>query len=385
MISKLFFFCVLIISFNGLGQDTLFFENGNIQSISKVENNIVSYYTFFKNGTLESHSRTFLSTNESTLFFYYNDGSLASDCGYFNGAQNGVCHEYYQNGNNKQVSEYNQGIRNGRFQLFTETGVIIVSEQYRNGQLNGPASYFYSNGTLKFQGEFVDGEKEGEFVKYKKDGSVESVKMYESSFVTVDNFQEKKLIDSLYEWNEKYPDGAIFQKGMMKDGKLNGDFFVFHQNGTLISEGKFKEGQKDGEWFIYDEQGVLKEEQFYKKGLEIGTWLFYTNTSVLYSVFTFKKGEIITVKEFSIDHKGVIQSVLIEKDNKLEYTHPEGKTIVKYRNGNVFLVAFFKNNKKEGVWKWYTSSGELCIERTFENNLIVNEVFICEAPYSKEY
>jgi len=162
--------------------------------------------------------------------------------------------------------------------------------------------------------------------------------------------------------------------GTLKDGKLHGPFQFIDKNGTVLAEGHYLDGRKDGAWIDYWSNGNVKQESFYDMGVEVGTWLFYHCNSILYGVFIMKNGKIDGGYNYSIIPTSKELTIYTEIVNGQEVkTEMKGKVYITYKNGNNFLIANYKNGQKTGVWKWFSNTGVLVKERTYEDDKLSGE------------
>jgi len=208
--------------------------------------------------------------------------------------------------------------------------------------------------------EKLDPPQNGEFVKTDKNG-----------LETIENYKDGILNGP---WVKKYADGKIFQKGNMVDGKLDGSFIAYHENGKVMSKGKYQEGRKHGVWIVYHPNGNVSQDVTFDRGLEEGIVKFYSAKEVDYGWFRMEKGDIKEVYETSINHEGELYQIWTEKNGKSDYSKPNGKYTIKYRNGGAYLRCQYKNEKRFGKWKWYDEKGNLCLERWFEDDNMIKEI-----------
>ena len=58
-------------------------------------------------------------------------------------------------------------------------------------------------------------------------------------------------------------------KGLIKNGKREGEWIGYHRNGQLYSKGNYKNGKKEGEWVEFHDDGQLASKDNYKNGKKI--------------------------------------------------------------------------------------------------------------------
>ena len=66
------------------------------------------------------------------------------------------------------------------------------------------------------------------------------------------------------------------QKGLIKNGKMEGVWVRYHPNGQLRYKGNWKNNRQHGECAMYYENGQLRSKGNYKNGQEEGKWVFYS-------------------------------------------------------------------------------------------------------------
>lgn len=96
------------------------------------------------------------------------------------------------------------------------------------------------------------------------------------------NFKPQVLKDTIGGvFHEYYQNGNIKIKGVLKNGKRDGDWSYFYENGKLWSWGEYTEGVRNGASSVYYENGVLKMEGNYFNNKQIGLWKFYDESGKL--------------------------------------------------------------------------------------------------------
>ncbi|MBL7884311.1 MAG: hypothetical protein JNL69_09590 [Bacteroidia bacterium] len=89
---------------------------------------------------------------------------------------------------------------------------------------------------------------------------------------------------------QRYPNGVIEMKGMMKDGKREGLWKSFYENGSPWSETTFKEGIKNGPTTTWYENEQKRYIGNYKDDKEVGKWTYWD-----------EKGKLILTKDFDTE------------------------------------------------------------------------------------
>ncbi len=82
---------------------------------------------------------------------------------------------------------------------------------------------------------------------------------------------------------ERYKNGVIKMRGILKNGKREGLWKSWYEDGTLWSETTFKEGIKNGATTTYYPNGKKRYEGFYKDDDESGKWIYWRENGEIQS------------------------------------------------------------------------------------------------------
>jgi len=93
-------------------------------------------------------------------------------------------------------------------------------------------------------------------------------------------------------WVRFYKNGQIDTKANFKDSELEGPYIVYHKNGQLQEKGNYKNSKKEGPWVFYHDNGRLRRKGTYKDGKEEGPWVYYWKDGSAWdkSTGTYKNG-----------------------------------------------------------------------------------------------
>jgi antitoxin component YwqK of YwqJK toxin-antitoxin module len=104
------------------------------------------------------------------------------------------------------------------------------------------------------------------------------------------NYQPKHLKDTIGGvYHEYYSNGNIKIKGVLKNGKRDGDWSYFYENGRLWSWGEYTDGVRNGASSVYYINGILKLEGNYVNDKKSGVWKFYDKDGKLIKEVNFDK------------------------------------------------------------------------------------------------
>jgi uncharacterized protein len=134
-----------------------------------------------------------------------------------------------------------------------------------------------------------------------------------------------------------YENGQLSSEGYMENGRPNGYWKNYYPNGKIRSEGKRTNFELDSIWCFYDEEGFLSKKIQYKSGLKHGHSILYQNNKIEDSTV-----QIMISKELYYEDS---------KNGISEYYYPE--------TGNLKLSIPFVSDKRHGLAKEYTQSGEI--------------------------
>ncbi len=202
-----------------------------------------------------------------------------------------------------------------------------------------------------------------------------------------------------------YPDGTLASIGFLRNSKPDGYWISFHPNGKKASEGNRVNYLLDGKWIFYDTLENISRIVEYKNGLKNGPCLnfsngvltdssYYVNDEIIGRKFYFLNNQIIKVIEykngledgfaFEFDTLNNLQKIytyrkgLLLKELRVNQKDNDGKLNGLYfelhNNYNIKLEGFYKNGRKNGMFKYYTLNGELLKYEIWENDTLVSNV-----------
>ncbi|MBO7054145.1 MAG: hypothetical protein J6W37_02035, partial [Bacteroidales bacterium] len=146
--------------------------------------------------------------------------------------------------------------------------------------------------------------------------------------------------------------------------------------------GHYKNGKPDGEWYIYDTNGKLIQERYYKNGLEEGDWkywrtYYYGEENEIYEE-TYNNGEIKSCRH-SRDSKSFVQFENMEE--------PFNKIHSRY-GGDRVDSSFWKSNDIYTHARLYKSTYE---RQDYSHEIIYKSIYedvdsvICKHHNTVEY
>ena len=236
-----------------------------------------------------------------------------------------------------QISIYAQEVELNQLvcksELYYKNDSLYTGHFY-NKEKTCPAPYATESELLQ-EGEIVNGKREGNFVFKNTKGEIIGGGKY------LDNKKEGFWVEIT--WRIAGDCGMIYYKssGNYHLGKKNGIWKEKGRCSDCFAEGEYVSGAKEGFW-IEAFRGVdlghdfLKHEGNYSNGMKTGEWKsIYLDTNSTYDKVSF--GKLAQIKNYNNDSL---------EGRYVHYWYPEKK---KY----ICEEGFYKNNKKDSVWKTY--------------------------------
>lgn len=396
------------------GEDIIY-HDGSLYYISYYDQGMLVGITYYdrkgkeiaKNG---SPSGTF------KIKGYFPSGRLQLEGGYKKGLADGEWKHYHHEGQlDRQYVCVNDSI-DGDFVSYYKSGDVKLKRTYKHGVLHGYSTEFYIHGATKEEGWFQDGIREQQWLTYYADGTLETDAFYlrneltgeyydysiEGKMYSVFTYQDgkltkfefmddegnvrlgKKLNGEKEEVIQKYtngmshtrfeftcgtysgdimrwlPDGKLYHKNSILNGKRHGSHQFYNINGQVDSEGVYIYGDENGKWTWYNDNGKIYIDGFYLDGQRDSVWIYFSQDGIQTSRIRYKNGE----------RHGVTQMF-----------NPEGILVLEklYDNGNILAYRAQMEDGEFCDWKSFTGnetitaffpSGGLAYEETFKDGLL---------------
>lgn len=225
----------------------------------------------------------------------------------------------YENSKIDGFGEYKNNLTVGKWTLFNSSGAISSIGYFNDkGEKTGDWTWFDNVGNVSEKATYKDGKLDGEYFLY-----------FKNNKVNVHTFYKEDKLNGLYEkYNEH---GALIEKYNNIDGNLEGDYLSFYPIGENYMEYKvpYKTGKINGVAYQYFPDGKIQAEIPFTDGNRNGIENIY-----------FYNGQLEYKKEF--------------KDNKLIGEYNEY-----HSNGKTYLTGNCVNGLFEGPFKQYYSDGTL--------------------------
>lgn len=200
---------------------------------------------------------------------------------------------------------------------------------------------------------------------------------YPDSTVSSEGWMRNGQPDSV--WRSYFENGALRTIGYRKGFQLDSVWQFFEKDGSLHLEISYKNGKRNGQTKIIDAEGVKL--YHYQEDTIKGESLWYTPQGHLFHSIPYQNGvENGLAKWF--DTAGNITATMEynngypSKKESINYTDAsgfkQGKWKYFYDNGCLKMEAEYKNNIKNGYFKYYDSSGHFQKIEKWENDILID-------------
>ncbi len=344
----------------------------------KIKDSLSVFYSLNKdssnkndfNGVLKFYSMNFELPYVLYKFKYGSNKIIQEDYANNNhGIFNGENKLYFNSGKTYMVENYSSGKLDGEFIEYFESGNIKRKGFYLNGNLNGELFNYYENGQIKSKENYLNGDIFGEWISYYDNGNISSNTLYYKGKKISNNSSFDCGNDFIcfsngyfYDGSQKlyYINGQISSFKNYKNGYLNGEVIFYHPNGGINVIGKFLNGKQTGLFKEFFESGRLEAVRNYLNGDLNGVVNVYYENGKKYLVGNYING-LQNGVHLSFFENGQISST---------YNYIKGKKegVVKTYDslGNPIFYEFYKNNKLEGLRKYYIN-GRLAIATNYRD------------------
>ena len=227
-------------------------------------------------------------------------------------------------------------------------GVIVY------GRYVGIQTIWHENGQKKLEGSYKDGKQDGKWMEWDENGQqvgeikYKYDKLDNQKTICIDTDAEVLndsvyLLDGIQPYLQgnllcEYENGQVKNKGIVKDGTLEGIYNEWFENGQKKIEIDYKNGKYNGKTTVWYNDGQKEKQENYKDGEPSG-------------------------KQTAWYENGQKAAELNYKDEKLF-----GKQTNWFDNGQIEIEVNYKDGKRDGrVTKWY-KHGEIATEQVYIND-----------------
>lgn len=342
---------------------------------------------------------------------WYTDGIKELEIPYKNNKPDGEFKRWTGFGDLAMIGEYKQGNRHGKWTSYYSGTVNTRKKEavryYKNDHAIGDWEGWHYNGNKSFEQHYSDnGDSVGIWKSWNEDGSIAEENScfatQESGFIKKYNFKgvpERERFCRFGQSNgesiEYFGDGKkVMIREYWTENKLNGPRDFYFGNGKLMKREFWKNGERDSIWQWFDAEGnkiaetnlqkdsridfgvrgniVSAESSFVrneKNKFVLNGTLWYTREGrALRYEETWSQGEILESRSFYPD---TLKKALINSNGKSasEITHD---TIV---YNKLASEGFWKEGKRNGIWRNWYKSGILRDSLSYVNGERVGEQF----------
>ncbi|MDG5493028.1 toxin-antitoxin system YwqK family antitoxin [Psychroserpens sp. SPM9] len=174
------------------------------------------------------------------------------------------------------------------------------------------------------------------------------------------------------EWKFYYENGKLKSIGSYKKGRRTDFWKYYYENGQIESEGKWTitslTSKKDGVWKFYHENGKLKAMGSYSfhdiYGHQMhGEWKSYDENGQLFTIQNYDGAKVTWMKEYNVNTGKIQREYQISND--LDYWK------FYYENGQIESEGHTNTDSKQvGVWKSYYPNHQLGRIVNYSNGLM---------------
>ena len=160
-------------------------------------------------------------------------------------------------------------------------------------------------------------------------------------------------------FRDYYVNGKLQGKGTFKDGKLDGERWLFFEDGKVSEQMQYKNGFPDGKEVRYFLDGEIKQIGFYENGYEVGEWKKFHPNGNLKQVSFFSENGKLNGEVKSYYSTGALKGssnfvngelVETKKEKKLQQLYEAGEQYFKLANFSKAIEEFSHCIKLKSTW-----------------------------------
>lgn len=300
------------------------------------------------NGTIKSEG-FFDKGNRIGEWKFYNEfGKLSGIYNYVKDKTDGPYKTFYENGKVKSEGTYKEDQLHGYFKSYFRNGKLSQEGWYQYGLAQGTWITYSVNGNLKEKEYYINDNATGYNESYTVTGKLDCIYIKDYDLVerityfdsTGKILSDDKLIKGNGTHKALFANGNTYCTGTYKNSLLEGEYTWYYANGKLDSKCNFVAGKREGTTVSFYENGNKKVEGKYKNSLQVGTWKNY------YENLPNKIQKITSYDDFG------------DTDSLLTWF---------YENGKPEVISNYAHDKRKGVAKYFTETGETRIEKTLND------------------
>lgn len=165
--------------------------------------------------------------------------------------------------------------------MYYENGKMMYEKHFNNDKPSGTWKFFYDNGQTFAQGNFDHNDSVGSGWKLFNDKGEDFFADSYDSMAVLDFTADHRPLSVAYykgdsemrfQFNDNY---TVNTRGMVKNGKKEGQWLFFYANGQKMLEANYSGGVENGAYNSYRENGVPYFRGFYINGQRANIWEIY--------------------------------------------------------------------------------------------------------------
>lgn len=191
-------------------------------------------------------------------------------------------------------------------------------------------------------------------------------------------------------WKSYYENGTMKSEGNRENFKLTGQWKFYNEKGTKINVFNYKQGKKDSIQVSFYETGIIKSEENDSMDVLTGVSKYYNAQGKLQKQINFINGvESGLAKEFSSEGLVITLTTYrngyIVKEEKINRTDRfgmrQGTWKELYENDSPKAEGFYKDGKRDGIFKEYDRNGRVVKKEEYRNDILMQTVLVEREKY----
>ena len=353
---------------------------------------ILAIFSIFAGCTTEKAQEQVVSYHvndlKKTSIWVFPDGEIAKQV------------EWHTNGIKKLEIPFKNNVPHGEFKEWTNHGDVVGTGYYKKGKKDGTWKSFYYDKKLQAERYYKDDHPVGDWEGFHYNGN----KAFEEHY--------DKKGDTIGVWKKWYPNGNIAEENNChsKDsigfvtfystdsiksseyqclkGKYDGFAREYYPSGKIMIEGRYKNGLIDGTWMFLKADGTPQKQEFWTKAQRDSLWVWFNTNGDTLKQSLFEKG---TGVSYGTCHNGDTDFICAEstfvagelsgkvwymkRDKRLRYEEiwlagniQESRSFYPDSvGGQMASEGFWKDGKREGIWRNWYANGVLMDSLTYKN------------------
>lgn len=265
--------------------------------------------------------------------------------------------------------------------------VLIISCYFKSREVSSDSlntdGYLYTYKSEPYTGKVIDTTKAGRvLLSFScENGRIEGdyFEYHENGYLSF----QVKYIKGLKEGKATsyYLNGKIFKIETYLGNQLTGPYKEYYNNGNLKVSGNFLNWKRDGLWEEFYENGTRKSKGTYSNDHQIGYWEYYYSTGNIHICGNFEDGDGSNLGTSGVPLNGRTGSwkYYSEDENYLdfevEFKHgePNGPFKKYFKNGSIQAQGNYKNGELHGIYEEFDEKGKLVDTKEFSHGIEVEK------------